>query len=243
MRIDGRKNDELRPIKITSQYQDGPHGSVLIQWGNTWVICAASVEESVPPFRLKSGGGWITGEYNMLPSSTSPRKSRRQGGREKEIQRLIGRGLRAAVDMALLGPRTITLDCDVVQADGGTRVASLTGAYMAMALAISRLQKDGLLDRSPIIHPVAAASIGIVGGVPLLDLPYEEDSRAEVDMNVVMTGAGDLVEIQGTAEGAPFSRTQLNELCDLAWSGIERLVALQGRVLSAHEEGRWEVTL
>ncbi|MBW2537458.1 MAG: ribonuclease PH [Deltaproteobacteria bacterium] len=233
MRADGRAPDQLRPVSITSGYQQFVDGSALIKWGNTWVLCAASVEESVPPFRLASGGGWITAEYNMLPGSTRPRKPRRPGGREKEIQRLVGRSLRAAVDLDRLGPRTITVDCDVLQADGGTRVASITGGYVALALAIKRLQKDGLLAEDPSRWPVAAVSVGVIDGEPRLDLPYEEDSRAEVDLNLVLAGTGDIIELQGTAEGAPFSRDQLNALLDLGWRGIEQLCDIQTEALSS----------
>jgi ribonuclease PH len=206
-------------------------GSVMIDWGNTRVLCAASVEEKVPPFRLSSGGGWITGEYNMLPASTNTRKARRRGGRETEIQRLIGRSLRAAVDMDRIGPRTITVDCDVIQADGGTRVASITGGYVALAMALRKLRAEGLLEDDPVVEPVAAVSVGIVDGKLLLDLPYEEDSRAEVDLNLVMTAGGRYIEVQGTAEGEPFDRSQLMELCDLGWAGIQQLCEAQARAV------------
>ena len=227
MRNDGRKSDELRPVKMIPNFQMHAEGSVLITWGNTHVLCAASVEEKVPPFRLDSGGGWITGEYNMLPRSTTTRKARRRGGRETEIQRLIGRSLRAAVDMDKLGPRTITVDCDVIQADGGTRVASITGGYTALLLALNGLKQQGLLTEDPIIGPVAAVSVGIVDGELLLDLPYDEDVRAEVDLNLVMTAGGRFVEVQGTAEHGTFDRQQLMELCDLGWIGIQQLCRLQ----------------
>ena len=231
MRKDGRKADELRPLKMSPGYLMHAAGSVMIDWGNTRVLCAASVEEKVPPFRLDSGGGWITGEYNMLPASTNTRKARRHGGRETEIQRLIGRSLRAAVDMDRMGPRTITVDCDVIQADGGTRVASITGGYVALALALRKLRAEGLLEEDPVVEPVAAVSVGIVDGKLLLDLPYEEDSRAEVDLNLVMTAGGRFVEVQGTAEGEPFERSQLLELCDIGWAGIQQLCEAQARAV------------
>lgn len=243
MRTDGRQTNQLRPIKLTTYYQKGPYGSVLIQWGNTWVICAASVEEKLPPFRHESQGGWLTGEYNMLPSSTAPRKERKQGGREKEIQRLIGRGLRAAFDLKALGPRTLTVDCDVIQADGGTRVAALTGGFVATALAVRRLINEGLLKKDPIIFPVAATSVGILENELLLDLAYDEDSRVAVDMNIVMNAAGNLVEIQGTAEGTPFERKQLDNLIDLAWGGIKQICTLQKRAIEESKSGQVIVTL
>jgi ribonuclease PH len=235
MRVDGRQPDQLRPIRITTGFQRYAEGSVLIDWGDTRVICAASVEDTVPPHRRDSGGGWITGEYAMLPRSTTTRKARRQGGRETEIQRLIGRALRAAVNLDALGPRTITVDCDVLQADGGTRVAAITGGYVALALAIHRLRDDGRLTGDPLIEQVAAVSVGVVDATPLLDLPYLEDSRAEVDLNLVMTSGGRFVELQGTAEHRTFDRGQLHVLCDLGWAGIQRLCALQA---SAVTEGR-----
>jgi len=230
-------------------FQKHAEGSVLVQWGDTHVLCAASVEESVPPFRLGSGGGWVTGEYAMLPCSTNTRKGRRLGGRETEIKRLIGRALRAAVDMDRLGPRTITIDCDVLQADGGTRVASITGGFVALALAVKGLVQQGLLpaDPSPIVENVAAVSVGIVGGWPVLDLPYVEDSTADVDMNLVMTSGGKYIEIQGTAEHEPFDAVQLGELCRLGWTGVGQLCQLQERaVKTAPPAGtgeRAEVTL
>lgn len=234
MRFDSRHDDQLRPITITTRYQKYAAGSALIQWGDTWVLCAASIEEKVPPFLQESTRGWVTGEYTMLPASSSGgRKSRKQGGRETEIQRLIGRSLRAAINLDLLGKRTITIDCDVLQADGGTRVASITGGYIALALALDTLQKEGRLAQSPLTDQVAAVSVGIIGERALLDLPYEEDKKADVDMNVVMTSVGSLIEIQGTAEGAPFSRNELSRLCDLAWVGIQKLFSLQHRTLEA----------
>jgi ribonuclease PH len=247
MRHDGRKANELRPISITPGFQKSADGSVLIRWQDTWVLCSASIEDRVPPFRLDSGGGWVTAEYSMLPGSTSPRKARRAGGREKEIQRLIGRSLRAAVDMQALGQHTITVDCDVVQADGGTRVASITGGWIALALAIEKLRGEGRLPASapgggspaadPLSAPVAAVSVGIVEGEPRLDLPYVEDSTAGVDMNVVMTAEGRLVEVQGTAEDGTFTRDELSALLDLAESGIGALCELQRRVLEAVKQG------
>jgi len=243
MRTDGREIDELRPITITTGFQKHAEGSVLIRWGDTHVICAASVEERVPPFRLESGGGWVTGEYSMLPRSTTTRKPRRIGGRETEIQRLIGRALRAAVQLDHLGPRTIYVDCDVIQADGGTRVASITGGFVALALAVRRLQAQGLIQAEPLIQQVAAVSVGIVDGELRLDLPYEEDSRAEVDMNLVLTSTGQYVEVQGTAEQAPFSPEQLQGLCALGWRGVERLCALQLEAIEAGAAGPAEVSL
>jgi ribonuclease PH len=231
MRSDGRQPDQLRPIHIMTGYQRFAEGSVLIDWGQTRVLCAASVEESVPPFREKSGGGWVTGEYSMLPRSTHTRKSRRTGGRETEIQRLIGRALRAAVDMDALGPRTVTIDCDVLQADGGTRVASITGGFVALALALRKLRGEGKLAHDPLREPVAGVSVGLVGGRALLDLDYSEDSKAEVDMNLVMTAGGRYVEVQGTGEGRAFDRTELDALQALGAKGVAELCALQRRAL------------
>jgi ribonuclease PH len=232
-RPDGRANDELRPVTIEPGFQKHAEGSALIRAGDTWVLCAASVEETVPPFLADRGVGWVTAEYAMLPRATHTRGRRVAGGRAKEIQRLIGRALRAIVDTEALGPRTITVDCDVLQADGGTRVASITGAYVALSLAVRRLVADGKLSASAQVlrEPVAAVSVGIVDGEPRLDLPYEEDSRADTDMNVVMTAGGRLVEIQGTAEKVAFSRAELDALLDLATGGVERLCRLQARVL------------
>ena len=242
MRHDGRQSDQLRPISITTGFQRAADGSALIRWENTWVLCSASIEERVPPFREASGEGWVTAEYAMLPGSTRPRKARRAGGREKEIQRLIGRSLRAAVDMKALGPRTITIDCDVLQADGGTRVASVTGGWVALALAVKKLRAEGLLgDAKPLAAPVAAVSVGIIDGEPRLDLPYVEDSAAGVDMNVVMTADERLVEVQGTAEHGTFARRELDALLDLAWKGIDALCGLQRRAVEA--DGETELTL
>ena len=232
VRTDGRAADELRPLKITTGYLPYAEGSVLIEMGQTRVVCAASVEERVPPFLRNSGQGWITAEYSMLPRATqtrTPREVRRGGpsGRTHEIQRLIGRSLRAAADMKLLGERTITLDCDVLQADGGTRTAAITGAYVALALAVDKLLSSGKLARSIITNEVAAISVGIVGNTGLLDLKYDEDSTAEVDMNVVCTGDGRFIEVQGTAEREAFSREQMDGLLLLAEKGIRLLVTTQ----------------
>jgi len=233
-RPDGRANDELRPISIEVGFQKYAEGSALVRAGDTWVLCAASVEEGVPPFLADRGVGWVTAEYAMLPRATHTRSGRAPGGRGKEIQRLIGRALRAAVDTGALGPRTITVDCDVLQADGGTRVAAITGAYVAVSLAARALAARGLLPAGARVmrEPVAAVSVGIVDGEPRLDLPYAEDSRAEVDMNVVMTRSGRLVEVQGTAERDPFSRQQLEALLDLAGRGIARLCEAQEKALA-----------
>ena len=244
-RADERRADQLRPITLLTGFQKYAEGSVLVRWGETHVLCAASVEDKVPPFRLESGGGWLTGEYAMLPRSTDTRKTRRHGGRETEIQRLIGRALRAAVDLDRLGPRTLYIDCDVLQADGGTRVASITGGFVALALALGRLVRSGVLADSPILEPLAAVSVGIVDGTALLDLPYEEDSRADVDMNLVMTAGGRFVEVQGTAEHEPFDAGQLEQLLRLGRLGVDRLCKLQQRAIEAGAKGngRAEVSL
>jgi ribonuclease PH len=233
MRPDGRRNDELRPLSITPDYLKDPEGSVLIKAGDTWVVCTASVENKQPPFLKETGKGWVTGEYAMLPRSTNTRGSRGSSGRGKEIERLIGRALRASIDLAALGPRTITVDCDVLQADGGTRTASITGGYVALALACRRLVASKALTKNPMLQPVAAVSVGILDGEARLDLPYAEDSKAEVDMNVVMTGDEKLVEIQGTAENGTFDRKQLDAMCDLALAGVRQLVAAQKAALEA----------
>ncbi len=230
-RPDGRRPDELRPLTITPDWLKDPEGSALIRAGETWVICTASVEEKVPPFLKDSGKGWVTAEYAMLPRSTNTRSGRQPGGRGKEIERLIGRALRASIDMAKLGQRTVTIDCDVLQADGGTRTAAITGGYVALALACRRLVRKQLLAKSPLLHEVAAVSVGIVDGEARLDLPYVEDSAAEVDMNIVMTADRKLVEVQGTAEHGTFDRAQLDALMDLATGGIEQLIAAQRRAL------------
>lgn len=231
-RTDGRAFDELRAVRITPGYLPYAEGSVLIEMGQTRVVCSASVDERVPPFLRNGGQGWITAEYSMLPRATQQRKPREIGrggpsGRTHEIQRLIGRSLRAAADMRLLGERTITLDCDVLQADGGTRTAAITGAYVAFALACRSLISTGKIQRNIITNEVAAISVGIVENVPLLDLKYDEDSRAEVDMNIVCTGDGRFIEVQGTAEREPFTRDQMDNLLALAARGIEALVAIQ----------------
>jgi ribonuclease PH len=238
-RNDGRMPDALRTVRITPNFQQFPAGSALIECGRTRVICAASVEERVPPFLLGTGKGWVTAEYSMLPSST-PTRSQREGagskpqGRTQEIQRLIGRSLRAIVDLKALGERTITLDCDVIEADGGTRTASITGAVVALGLAIRKLGSKGLLPRNGegvIKQLLAAVSVGIVGGVPMLDLDYSEDSQADADCNVVMTEAGWLVEVQATAERKPFSRDELDALLKLAGNGIYELMQKQREAL------------
>jgi ribonuclease PH len=231
-RSDNRAANQMRPVKITRNYTMHAEGSVLIEFGNTKVLCTASVEEKVPPHQKGSGEGWVTAEYGMLPRATHTRSSReaakgKQTGRTQEIQRLIGRSLRAVFDLKKLGERTISLDCDVIQADGGTRTASITGAFVAAQDAVNKLIKEGKLTESPIIQPVAAISVGIVQGTPLLDLEYTEDSACDTDMNVVMTGAGSFVEVQGTAEGAAFSRKEMDQLLALAEKGIAELIALQ----------------
>ena len=236
MRPDGRQPDELRPVTIMPNVNKHAEGSVLIQMGDTHVLCTASVEESVPPFMRDSGEGWVTAEYSMLPRATSTRSRReasqgRLGGRTLEIQRLIGRSLRAVTDLPNLGERTIWLDCDVLQADGGTRCASITGAYVALHLALQHLMQQGLLSGIPLKDAVAAVSVGILGKTPQLDLNYGEDSTSDVDMNIVMTGSGHLVEVQGTAEGAAFSRKEMDALLQLAEKGISELVALQQQSL------------
>ncbi|MBE3566547.1 MAG: ribonuclease PH [Thermogemmatispora sp.] len=231
MRTDGRSQTQLRPLRLTVDYLDYAEGSVIIETGRTRVLCAATVEEKVPPFLEGSGRGWVTAEYSMLPRATLTRTPReREGrisGRTQEIQRLIGRSLRAAVDLEALGTRTLILDCDVLQADGGTRTAAITGAFVALYRACSRLVERGLLPAHPVRTAVAAVSVGVVEGEPLLDLCYEEDARAEVDFNVVMTAHGDFVEVQGTGEGGVFSRTRLDELLSLAQEGISQLLAFQ----------------
>ncbi len=234
MRADGRMTSELRPTTIEPNYLRGPAGSALIRSGDTWVLCTASVEDKVPPFLRDTGNGWITAEYAMLPGSTSARTARGPNGRSKEIERLIGRSLRAAADLGALGPRTVTIDCDVLQADGGTRTAAITGGYVALCLALGRMVASGLLPKSPLRRAVAAVSVGVIGGVPCLDLPYEEDSRAEVDMNLVMAHGEDglrFIELQGTGENATFDRAQLNALCDLGQAGITALLQIQHRAL------------
>ncbi|MCX8145751.1 MAG: ribonuclease PH [Azovibrio sp.] len=237
MRPSQRAADELRPVKITRQYTCHAEGSVLIEVGNTRVLCTASVEETVPPFLRGQGQGWVTAEYGMLPRATHTRTAReaakgKQTGRTQEIQRLIGRALRAVIDLKQLGERQITLDCDVLQADGGTRCAAITGAWVALHDACAQLVTSGKLAAHPIKTHIAAVSVGIYQGSPVLDLDYAEDSDCDTDMNVVMTGQGGIVEIQGTAEGEPFSRAQLDTLIDLAAAGIRQLVAAQASALA-----------
>ena len=236
-RSQNRAADALRPVRITRQFTVHAEGSVLIEFGQTRVLCTASVEERVPPHKKGSGEGWVTAEYGMLPRATHTRSSReaakgKQSGRTQEIQRLIGRSLRAVFDLKALGERTITLDCDVLQADGGTRTAAITGAFISAADAVNGLMANGTLAQSPIREPIAAISVGIVEGTPLLDLEYTEDSACDTDMNVVMTAAGHFVEVQGTAEGAAFSRTEMGQLLDLAEKGIQELVAMQRAALA-----------
>lgn len=231
----GRGADALRPLSLEVGVAPYAEGSCLIATGNTRVLCTASVEEGVPGWRQASGAGWVTGEYAMLPRATHTRTRRERtgvGGRTKEIQRLIGRSLRSVTDMAAMGPYTVTVDCDVLQADGGTRTASITGACVALAEAGRWMLHEGLVERTPLVERVAAVSVGIVDGEPRLDLDYREDSSAQVDMNVVATERGGLVEVQGTAEGDPFPRADLDRLLDLALSGIEQLLSGQARVLA-----------
>ena len=235
-REDGRAENQLRKIKITRDFNLYAEGSVLIEFGNTKVICTASVSEKVPPFLKGQGKGWITAEYSMIPRATGERNQRESAkgklsGRTMEIQRLIGRALRTAIDLDKLGERTVTIDCDVIQADGGTRTTSISGGYIALALAMKKLVNEGILAENPIISNVAAISVGIVGGIPMLDLKYSEDSAAEVDMNVVMNGEGRFVEVQGTGEEATYTRAELNELLDLAEAGINEIIELQNRVI------------
>lgn len=237
MRPDGRKKDELRPVTIVRNFIRNAEGSALITMGGTRVICTASIEERVPMFLRDQKKGWVTAEYGMLPRSTSSRMQRESssgkvGGRTMEIQRLIGRALRAVVDFEALGERTFWIDCDVIEADGGTRTASITGAYIALADAVKTAMQKGLIAKNPIQDSIAAISVGIVAGEPLLDLCYVEDKDAEVDMNVVMTGSGKIVEVQGTAEAEPFSRAQLNDLMDLAELGILELTHIQSETLA-----------
>ncbi len=239
-RTDGRTPDEVRPVRITPGYLPYAEGSVLIEMGQTRVICSASIDDRVPPFLRNTGQGWVTAEYAMLPRSTQQRTQRETGrggpsGRTHEIQRLIGRSLRAVTDMKILGERTITLDCDVLQADGGTRTAAITGSYVALALASKRLQQSGKISRTLVTNQVAAISVGIVDNTPLLDLKYDEDSRAEVDMNVICTGDGRFIEVQGTAEREPFTRKQMDQLLDLATLGIGILTGIQREAIARTE--------
>ena len=237
MRPDGRQPNQMRPVTITRDFLRHAEGSVLIEVGETKVVCAASVEDRVPPFLRDTGQGWVTAEYGMLPRATKTRTTRdatsgRPNGRTFEIQRLVGRSLRGVTDLTVLGPRTIWIDCDVIQADGGTRTTAITGAYIALADALQYLRKNGLISSLPLKDFLAATSVGVVDGQVVLDLCYAEDSVAEVDMNVVMTGAGKYVEIQGTAEDAPFDRSQLDAMIAVASTGIQDLVALQRRLLA-----------
>jgi ribonuclease PH len=238
MRTDGRQLNEPRGVKITTGYLVTAEGSALIELGHTRVLCAATVEDATPPFLRNAGKGWVTAEYSMLPRSTATRTARevtkgKPSGRTHEIQRLIGRSLRSIVDLQALGERSIIVDCDVLQADGGTRTAAITGAYVALAIAVGTLVKFKVIPKSPLFDSVAATSVGLVGGTPMLDLCYEEDSRAEVDMNVVMTGTGKFVELQATAEKTPFDDSQMASLIDLARQGIEKLKAAQQAALAA----------
>ena len=230
-RADGRKFDELRPCKITRNFIKNATGSVLIECGDTRVICTATTENKVPPFLDPEKEGWLTSEYGMLPGSTSTRKSRDRNGRSSEIQRLIGRSLRAVVDRTVFPGTTIYIDCDVIQADGGTRTASITGAYVALVDACKALEKEGVLTGWPLKDSIAAVSIGVIEKTPLLDLDYSEDYRAEVDMNIVMTGGGQFVEVQGTGEGSTFTDRQLNQMLKLARQGIANLTAIQEKAL------------
>ena len=237
-RFDNRHPSELRTTRITPHYLAHAEGSVLMESGQTRIICAASVEDRVPPFLRGSGKGWVTAEYGMLPRSTSTRAARESskgkvGGRTQEIQRLIGRSLRAVTRLDELGERTIWIDCDVIQADGGTRTASITGGFVAMTLALEKLRKEGLIAQVPVEDYVAAISVGIVDSLPLTDLAYEEDSKAEVDMNVVKTGNGRFIEIQGTAEGAPFDSNALSEMLDLANTAIKNLIEMQRDIVGS----------
>ena len=236
MRVDGRLFEQLRPTRISPNYLIHAEGSVLVEAGKTKVICTASVEDRVPPFRRNTGKGWVTAEYGMLPRATSTRTQReatagKVGGRTQEIQRLIGRSLRSVTRMNELGERTIWIDCDVIQADGGTRTASITGGFVALALALRKMKEGGALKTLPLQDHVAATSVGVVAGTPMLDLAYDEDSKADVDMNVVKTGDGRFIEVQGTAEGPPFERGALDSLLELADAGIRQLVLLQREIL------------
>ena len=237
MRPDGRDWDELRPVKITRGIMKYAEGSALIETGETKVLCTATIEDRVPPFLKDTGKGWVTAEYSMLPRSTKERITRdsvrgRIGGRSHEIQRIIGRALRSVIDLDKLGEKSITIDCDVLQADGGTRTAAITGAFVALSDAVLNLIKEGVIKDNPILDFIAAVSVGIVGGKPALDLNYEEDSKAEVDMNVAMTGSGLLVEVQGTAEGMPFTKRKLNSLVNLAEKGVMELISKQKEILA-----------
>ncbi len=237
-RADGRRPDELRSLRFRRDFTTMTGGSVLAEFGSTQVLCTASVDDDVPRWMRESGRGWLTAEYSMLPGSSPERVARRVGGRTKEIQRLIGRSLRTVVDLDAVPKLRVTVDCDVLQADGGTRTASICGGYLALHDALTRLVHDGTLAESPMVGECAAVSVGLIDGVGLLDLPYFEDARADVDFNVVMNGQGELVEVQGTAEGRPFTRSQLDELLDLASLGISQIVAAQRAVLGEPPEPR-----
>ena len=235
-RSDGRKDNELRKVKVTKNYIKYAEGSCLIEIGDTKVIATATVENSVPPFLKGKGTGWVTAEYGMIPRSCKTRVQReavkgKLGGRTHEIQRLIGRSMRTVVDTAKLGERTIWMDCDVIQADGGTRCASITGSFISLALALERMRGDGIIKGMPVSDYVAAVSVGIIDGKPALDLNYDEDSAAEVDMNVIMTGDGRFIEVQGTAEREPFGKNEMDSLLALAWCGIEELIGVEKKVL------------
>jgi ribonuclease PH len=238
-RADGRASGDLRPTTLTPGFLLHAEGSVLIEVGRTRVVCAASIEDRVPPFLRNTGKGWVTAEYGMLPRATSTRTQReasagKVGGRTQEIQRLIGRSLRSVTRLAELGERTIWIDCDVIQADGGTRTASITGGFVALVLALQRMREQGQIKSIPIQDYVAATSVGVVGGLPMLDLAYDEDSRADVDMNIIKTGDGRFIEIQGTAEGPPFERQALDDLMALGDKGIKELVALQKTIVGTY---------
>jgi len=240
-RTDGRTPSQLRPIRITPSYTMHAEGSVLIEMGNTRVICTASIEDRVPPFLRNTGKGWVTAEYGMLPRATSTRVQRESsagkvGGRTQEIQRLIGRSLRSVTRLPDLGERTIWIDCDVIQADGGTRTASITGGFVALVLALKHMRSKGMIRTLPVSDYVAAVSVGVVNGTPMLDLAYDEDSTADVDMNVVKTGEGQFIEVQGTAEGKPFPRARLDAMLDLAERGIHQLIEYQKAALSSQPE-------
>jgi ribonuclease PH len=243
MRIDGRQTDELRLIEFERDFTEAAAGSILVSFGRTRVLCTASIDEDVPRWMRGRGKGWVTAEYSMLPGSSAERvrrevKEGRPSGRTQEIQRLIGRSLRAVCDMVALGERQVIVDCDVLQADGGTRTASICGGYLALHDALARLVQSGVIGEQPLREPCAAISVGIVGGLPMLDLAYAEDATAEVDMNVVMTGSGRFIEVQGTAEGLPFTRSELNSLLDLCVKGIEEIVALQEQMTAEQPSPR-----
>lgn len=245
IRKDDRKPEQLRTVRVTTDFTRYAEGSILIECGETRVVCTASVEERVPQFLRGTGKGWVTAEYGMLPRSTSTRMTRESSrgklsGRTQEIQRLIGRALRSVVDLERLGERTVWIDCDVIQADGGTRTASITGAFIALAIALENLRQDGKIEENLVLDEVAAVSVGICDGTVFLDLDYSEDSSAEVDMNIVMTGSGDFVEVQGTAEGAPFSNAQLQMLLGLANNGIRELIQVQQEVLGTKFNGEFK---